>query len=34
MEMLEIARNLKHAGIQIEVIAENTGLSKEEVEAL
>ena len=30
----EIAKNLKHAGIPIEVITENTGLSAEEVEAL
>ena len=30
----EIAKNLKHAGIAIEVIAENTGLSAEEVEEL
>ena len=33
-EKREIAKNLKHAGIPIEVIAENTGLSAEEVEAL
>ena len=30
----EIAKNLKQAGIPIEVIAENTGLSCEEVEKL
>ena len=30
----EIAKNLKQAGIPVEVIAENTGLSAEEVEAL
>ena len=30
----EIAKNLKQAGIPVEVIAENTGLSVEEVEAL
>ena len=30
----EIAKNLKHAGIAIEVIVENTGLSAEEVEEL
>ena len=30
----EIAKNLKQAGIPLEVIAENTGLSAEEVEAL
>ena len=30
----EIAKNLKQAGIPVEVIAENTGLSTEEVEAL
>lgn len=30
----EIAKNLKQAGIPIEVIAENTGLSREEVEKL
>ena len=30
----EIAKNLKQAGIPIEVIAENTGLSCEEIEKL
>ena len=33
-ETREIAKNFKQAGIPIEVIAENTGLSAEEVEAL
>ncbi len=33
-KQLEIARNFKQAGIPIDVIAENTGLSTEEVEAL
>ena len=33
-EKREIAKNLKQAGIPIEVIAENTGLSCEEVERL
>ena len=33
-EKREIAKNLKQAGIPIEVIAENTGLSCEEVEKL
>lgn len=31
---LEIAANLKKAGIDIEIIAANTGLSKEEIEKL
>lgn len=30
----EIAKNLKHAGISIEVIAENTGLTAEEIAQL
>ena len=30
----EIAKNLRQAGIPIEVIAENTGLSAEEIENL
>ena len=30
----EIAKNFKHAGIPIEVLAENTGLSCEDVEKL
>ena len=30
----EIAKNLKHAGIPIEVIAENTGLTAEEIAQL
>ena len=30
----EIAKNLKHAGIPIAVIAENTGLTAEEIEKL
>ena len=30
----EIAKNLKRAGIEINVIAENTGLSRKEIEAL
>ena len=30
----EIAKNLKQAGIPIEIIAENTGLSCEEIEKL
>ena len=30
----EIAKNLKHAGIPIAVIAENTGLTTEEIEKL
>ena len=33
-EKREIAKNFKQAGIPIEVIAENTGLSYEEVEKL
>ena len=33
-EKREIAKNLKQAGIPIEVIAENTGLSCEEIEKL
>ena len=33
-EKREIAKNFKQAGIPIEVIAENTGLSAEEVDAL
>ena len=33
-EKREIAKNFKQAGIPIEVIAENTGLSCEEVEEL
>ena len=33
-EKREIAKNFKQAGIPIEVIAENTGLSCEEVEKL
>ena len=33
-EKREIARNFKNAGIPINVIAKNTGLSKEEIEAL
>ena len=28
----EIAKNLKHAGIPVDVIAENTGLTAEEIE--
>ena len=31
---IEIAKNLKKAGIAIEIIAENTGLTVEEVEKL
>ncbi len=34
LKQREIAKNLKQAGIPIEVIAENTGLSCEEVERL
>ena len=30
----EIAKNLKESGIPIEIIAENTGLSAEEIEKL
>lgn len=30
----EIAKNLKQAGIPIKVVAENTGLSREEIEKL
>ena len=30
----EIAKNLKHAGIPLDVIAENTGLTAEEIENL
>ena len=30
----EIAKNLKHAGIPLDVIAENTGLTAEEIAAL
>ena len=30
----EIAKNLKHAGIPVDVIAENTGLTTEEIEDL
>ncbi len=30
----EIAKNLKHAGISVDVIAENTGLTAEEIENL
>ena len=33
-EKREIAKNLKHAGIPIAVIAENTGLTAEEIERL
>lgn len=33
-EKRKIAKNLKQAGISIDVIAENTGLSAEEIEAL
>ncbi len=33
-EKREIAKNLKHAGIPIDVIAENTGLTIEEIENL
>ncbi len=33
-EKREIAKNLKHAGIPIAVIAENTGLTAEEIEKL
>ena len=33
-EKREIAKNLKHAGIPIDVIAENTGLTAEEIERL
>ena len=33
-EKREIAKNLKHAGIPIAVIAENTGLAAEEIEKL
>ena len=30
----EIAKNFKHAGIPVDVIAENTGLTAEEIAAL
>ena len=30
----EIAKNLKHAGIPVDVVAENTGLTAEEIENL
>ena len=30
----EIAKNFKHAGIPVDVIAENTGLTAEEIEKL
>ena len=33
-EKREIAKNLKHAGIPVDVIAENTGLTAEEIENL
>ena len=33
-EKREIAKNLKHAGITVDVIAENTGLTAEEIENL
>ena len=33
-EKREIAKNLKQAGIPIKVVAENTGLSREEIEKL
>ena len=33
-EKREIAKNLKHAGIPVDVIAENTGLTAEEIEDL
>ena len=33
-EKREIAKNFKHAGIPIDVIAENTGLTAEEIEKL
>ena len=33
-EKREIAKNFKHAGIPIDVIAENTGLTAEEIERL
>ena len=33
-EKREIAKNFKHAGIPIAVIAENTGLTAEEIERL
>ena len=33
-EKREIAKNLKHAGIPVDVIAENTGLTAEEFENL
>ena len=33
-EKREIAKNLKHAGIPVDVIAENTGLTAEEIAAL
>ena len=33
-EKREIAKNFKHAGIPIAVIAENTGLTAEEIEKL
>ena len=33
-EKREIAKNFKQAGIPIEIIAENTGLSCEEIEKL
>ena len=34
LEKREIAKNFKQAGIPIEIIAENTGLSCEEIEKL
>ena len=33
-EKREIAKNFKHAGIPVDVIAENTGLTAEEIENL
>ena len=33
-EKREIAKNFKHAGIPVDVIAENTGLTAEEIERL
>ena len=33
-EKREIAKNFKHAGISVDVIAENTGLTAEEIERL
>ena len=33
-EKRAIAKNLKHAGIPVDVIAENTGLTAEEIENL